>query len=81
MNRRAIDRTLRDWIGLVAAVLVIVATWTIVLPTLGSRPALRSSIDRREALGINANAMFYTELEGMETLVVRWGTGRRTVGP
>jgi hypothetical protein len=79
MNRRAMDRTLRGWIGLVAAVLVIVATWTIVLPTLGSRPALRSSIDRREALGVNANAMFYTELECMETLVVHWRTDNGTV--
>ena len=62
----------RGWCGLLATIVAVAGVWTLLLPMLGNRPALRSSIDRREALGINANAMFYTELEAMETLVVHW---------
>ena len=48
-----------------------VLVWTVLLPWVGDG-ALRESIDRRAALGVNADAMFYTELEAMETLRVRW---------
>jgi hypothetical protein len=52
--------------------MAIAAIWTFLLPQLGARPSLRESLDRRDALGINADAMFYTELEAMETLRVEW---------
>ncbi len=39
--------------------------WLVALPWLGARPALREEIDDRSARGINAGAMYYTELEAM----------------
>ncbi len=39
--------------------------WLVVLPWAGSRPALREDIQWREAHGINAGAMYYTELRAM----------------
>jgi hypothetical protein len=73
MRRDSTPCERRDWCLLTATMAVVAAVWTILLPALGNRPGLRSSIERREALGVNANAMFYTELEAMETLVVNWG--------
>jgi hypothetical protein len=58
--------------SLVGIGLVVAIVWTIALPSVGELPTLRASIDRRESLGINAEAMFYTELEAMETLRVAW---------
>ena len=54
---------------LLAAAVFVLLVWTVLLPWIG-RGALRESIDRRAALGVNADAMFYTELEAMETLQV-----------
>lgn len=72
-NRRTTERRpLHGWLGLLVASLTVIAIWMLLLPRIGSQPSLRSSIDRREALGINAEAMFYTDLEAMETLVVQW---------
>jgi hypothetical protein len=62
--------------SLIGIALVVAIIWAIVLPRVGDLPTLRASIDRREALGINAEAMFYTELEAMETLRVRWDVER-----
>ena len=41
----------------------IVAIWMIVLPWLGSRPAISRHIETMEAAGVQPGAMFYTELE------------------
>lgn len=74
---RATKRQLIGVIQLLGAGLIIASAWTIALPHMGSDPSLRESIDRREALGVNADAMFYTELNTMETLVVNWETRKR----
>ncbi len=52
-------------VGLIAVV------WTVVLPWLGSRPAMSSHLRRLEAQKIDGGAMFYTELEAMEPILER----------
>jgi hypothetical protein len=80
----ALNRSRRagGWPSLLAASSLVAAIWMVLLPRVGAHPAIRSSIDRRTALGVNAEALFYTDLEAMESLVVHWdrshgGPGRR----
>lgn len=45
--------------------------WLVLLPAAGRRDALRRAIDSRERRGIDASAMFYTELEVMDDVLER----------
>lgn len=45
--------------------------WLIVLPWIGSFPAVQAKIAREEAAGIDPSAKFYTELEAMGRLSER----------
>ncbi len=49
------------WLRLGLAIVAVVLVWLVVLPSLGQNPAVRSMIDRNEAAGIDAGAVFYSE--------------------
>ncbi|MDZ4819384.1 MAG: hypothetical protein SGJ20_10465 [Planctomycetota bacterium] len=44
------------------------AIWLWVLPAIGNRESLRRQIEFNRARGLNADAMFYTELEAMPAI-------------
>jgi hypothetical protein len=50
---------------------VVIACWTMLLPAISDRPAMRQRLDRRKAQGINAGAMFYSELNAMPQVMER----------
>ncbi len=54
-----------------AACVSIALVWLVVLPYLGSRPAIQSAIRQQERQGIDPSAMFYTELEVMDSVLSR----------
>ncbi len=62
---------LRGRFGLAAAGLVVWVIWIVVLPAFASRPAMSKYLDRMDQAGIDASAMFYTELEMMPELIWR----------
>jgi len=45
--------------------------WLVVLPAVASRPAVSGYLQRLDDQGIDASAMFYTELEMMPKLLER----------
>ena len=50
---------------LLLCVIALTFCWLIILPHLARTPAVRTMIDRNEALGINPSAKFYSELPGL----------------
>jgi hypothetical protein len=50
---------------------LLIACWTVMLPALSERPAMRQRLDRRNEQGINAGAMFYSELNAMPQVMER----------
>ena len=59
------------WFSLVVTAALLACIWLIVLPTVAQRPWMRQRIDWLEEEGIDPNAMYYTDLEVMEALLVR----------
>jgi len=59
---------------LLGAVSVVAATWLVILPRVAEHPSVRQQRERQEALGINPEAMFYTDLDATETLILDWPT-------
>ncbi len=53
----------------IAAVVLVAATWLIVLPWLADRPGIRRHVDHLHASDVNASAMFYSELDCQYMLV------------
>lgn len=60
------DFRLGRWVMLGAVWSVIAATWCALLPAVAGRPAMQMQLQRQESLGIDASAMFYSELPAME---------------
>ncbi len=58
----------RGWWSLGLTTLVIVIVWTCVLPWIGSRQSVRARIEHLDRLGIDAAALYYTDLEVMHRL-------------
>ena len=56
------------WSSLGLAVATVLVVWTLVLPWIGSRPAIRSRIDELKRQGIDPAALYYTDLEAMHRL-------------
>ncbi len=50
------------------AVLTLVFLWTLVLPRIGSQPSVRSRIEFLNQQGIDPAALYYTDLEVMESI-------------
>jgi hypothetical protein len=53
---------------LAVGVALLTATWLLVLPAVSRQTPLRHAIERNKSHGVNANAMYYTELEGVRFL-------------
>jgi hypothetical protein len=62
---------------LAIGVAVLAATWLLVMPAVSRQAPLRRVIDRNQAHGVNANAMYYTELEGVRFLDLRGSSPNR----
>ena len=58
-------RERRDWMRFLAAVLLVVAGWSLIFPWLGERTILRSEIDRLSEQGVDPGALYYTDLPVM----------------
>ena len=56
------------WRRLLAATVAILVVWTVVLPWIGARPALRARIEGLESQGVDPAALYYTDLEAMPRL-------------
>lgn len=56
---------------LLATVLAATVVWLVILPNLARRPQWQQRLERRHRLGINAGAMFYTELTAMPRILRR----------
>lgn len=50
------------------SLLLLAVTWLCVLPALSRQPMFQRVIERNRHHGVNANAMYYTELEGVRFL-------------
>lgn len=53
---------------LLAATASMAAVWLVVLPWIGTWPAVREKIRFEESRGIDPSAMFYTELDAMPAI-------------
>jgi hypothetical protein len=58
-------------IRLAFAVVLLLAVWCIVLPWISAIPAVNARQQWLEKRGINAGAMYYTELHVMESILER----------
>ena len=56
---------------LVAAGCVLAVLWLVILPWLGSRPALKQRMEFLGSRGVDPSAMFYTDLELMPAVYAR----------
>lgn len=75
LNLEAIVRNTKPRRNLLAVAMLIGVVWLVVLPAIGRLPAVRDEIDRVDAAGINASALYWTELED-ERLWRRGGFGQ-----
>lgn len=66
-QKSSLNRAVRFTIGMA----LLVVCWMMVLPALSNTPAMRQELDRCEAQGINAGAMFYSELKAMPLVMDR----------
>jgi hypothetical protein len=58
----------KGWLSLGLAVLVIAIVWSVVLPWLGTQPAVRARIELLDRRGIDPAALFYTDLPAMRRI-------------
>ncbi len=52
----------------IATLIAMSVIWLVFLPWLADRRAVRDHVDRLHAANINASAMFYSELDCLQTL-------------
>lgn len=57
--------------GLAIAILILAALWLVALPWIARQPRMAAHIQWLEDQGIDAGAMYYTELEAMEPILER----------
>ncbi len=65
--KSSVNKVVRLAIGAALAI----GCWTVVLPALSDLPTVRRQLDRRNEQGINAGAMFYSELNAMPRVMER----------
>ncbi len=53
------------------SIALLASVWMVVLPWLSVRPRMAAHLEWLDARGINAGAMYYTELEAMEPILHR----------
>jgi hypothetical protein len=56
---------------LASAAAIIVAVWCVVLPRLARRSAMHDYLEFLDSKGIDASAMYYTELDAMDAILQR----------
>ncbi|MGB7325287.1 MAG: hypothetical protein WBD31_10490 [Rubripirellula sp.] len=56
-------------IKLASCVLAIAVIWLVVLPWIGRRAVVSERIDWLDSKGIDASAMYYTELDAMQPIL------------
>lgn len=54
---------------LIAAVTIIVLLWCFFLPWYAQQPAIKNHLQFLDERGIDASAMFYTELDAMDAIL------------
>ncbi len=59
------------WRALALSGLALALVWGVALPWLSARPAVRDRLRFLDAKGIDASAMYYTELEAMGPILDR----------
>jgi hypothetical protein len=57
--------------GLLACLLALAAIWLVLLPWIGSQPAMNARIEWLDQRGIDPSAMYYTELDAMKSILRR----------
>lgn len=70
LTARDRSRALR-WVALSCVAVGMAVLWTWVLPEVARQSGVQRVIERNHANGVNANAMYYTELEGVRFLDLR----------
>jgi multisubunit Na+/H+ antiporter MnhF subunit len=50
---------------------IIVAVWCVALPRLAKRPSMHDHLEFLDSKGIDASAMYYTELDAMDAILER----------
>ncbi len=60
---------------LVLAITMIACFWCVVLPWYGSQPAMEKHLQFLDDRGIDASAMFYTELDAMDAILEKLEEG------
>ncbi|TWU42051.1 hypothetical protein [Novipirellula artificiosorum] len=58
-------------IPLAVVTVLIAAFWLVVLPRWAERPAMHERLNWLEERGIDPSAMYYTELEAMEAILLK----------
>ena len=70
--------TLRRWLSLGTCLSLVALIWLTILPAVSRHPSLQAEIRDRKARKIDADAMFYTELEAMDDILERVDNFHRT---
>lgn len=60
-----------SWRALACGLLGVALTWCVVLPWIAARPLVRERLEWLDARGIDPSAMYYTELDAMDAILVR----------
>jgi hypothetical protein len=66
-----------NWMRFAIASAMILLVWTVVLPKLAATPPLAKHLRWLDQRGIDAGAMFYTELDAMDPILHRLNTTAR----
>ncbi len=66
-------RSLRDtgWFSLLVWIGLLAVVWTCLLPHIAARPDVAAYLKSLDEQGIDASAMFYTELDAMDPILRR----------
>jgi len=65
------------WLSLCLCVITMTIVWLLLLPALSHIPSLQAEIENQKARGIDASAMFYTDLDMMDEVLERLENARR----
>lgn len=69
MNDQHTSRSpaLRGRLGLAVLMVIVGLVWLVVLPAIQAHPAVQSRIDFQEQRGIDPSAMFYTDVDFIDS--------------
>jgi hypothetical protein len=64
------------WLRFAAGIALLLLVWLVLLPALGNWTPVREHVARLDRAGVNAQAMFYTELPDMPDIAARITSAR-----